>query len=268
VFAVAQLHFTIIARPQPIINRNNPDVHTICVNYNDNSLIRGLILDSGMVPVSGYTYEWFETSDLTTIIGTGPTYPVDVPFTNPSTPRNYVVHVTSIATGCDQTSPAFEVIQSGPAVLPAGSAGYTVTNPFSDLQVITVNIVGFGQYYQYSLDDGPRQDSNVFENVPIIPNPHTIHVWDNTAGVANSCEELTINEIQIIDYPHYFTPNGDGFNDTWNVTGLKGQRGVVIYIFDRYGKLLKQISADGQGWDGTFNGHLLPADDYWFTVDL
>ncbi len=40
-----------------------------------------------------------------------------------------------------------------------------------------------------------------------------------------------------------------------------------IYIFDRYGKLMKQISSTGAGWDGTYNGSQMPSDDYWFTVD-
>jgi gliding motility-associated-like protein len=40
-----------------------------------------------------------------------------------------------------------------------------------------------------------------------------------------------------------------------------------VYIFDRYGKLLKQIISRAKGWDGTYNGQPLPATDYWFTVD-
>jgi gliding motility-associated-like protein len=40
-----------------------------------------------------------------------------------------------------------------------------------------------------------------------------------------------------------------------------------IYIFDRYGKLLKDISPNGSGWDGTYIGQPMPADDYWFTVE-
>ncbi|HNP34121.1 MAG TPA: T9SS type B sorting domain-containing protein, partial [Flavobacterium sp.] len=74
-------------------------------------------------------------------------------------------------------------------------------------------------------------------------------------------------EVSVIDYPHYFTPNGDGINDYWNIVGLGGQPNAKIYIFDRYGKLMKQISSTGLGWDGTYNGNLLPADDYWFSVD-
>ncbi|WP_396157899.1 T9SS type B sorting domain-containing protein, partial [Flavobacterium sp.] len=90
----------------------------------------------------------------------------------------------------------------------------------------------------------------------------------NAGGLAYSCEELIIELVQTIDYPYYFTPNGDGIHDTWNIVGLSTQLNAKIYIFDRYGKLMKQISSNGQGWDGTYNGRLLPADDYWFTVDF
>jgi gliding motility-associated-like protein len=69
-----------------------------------------------------------------------------------------------------------------------------------------------------------------------------------------------------INYPLFFTPNGDGFNDTWNIVGLANQPNTKIYIFDRYGKLIKQISPTSNGWDGTFNGRPLPSTDYWFTV--
>ncbi|MFN7676673.1 T9SS type B sorting domain-containing protein, partial [Flavobacterium sp.] len=57
------------------------------------------------------------------------------------------------------------------------------------------------------------------------------------------------------------------YNDTWNIKGLGGQPNAKIYIFDRHGKLIKQLSSKGQGWDGTYNGQQLPSDDYWFTVD-
>jgi gliding motility-associated-like protein len=40
----------------------------------------------------------------------------------------------------------------------------------------------------------------------------------------------------------------------------------VIYIFDRFGKLLNEIRPQGNGWDGTYNRNDLPATDYWFKV--
>jgi gliding motility-associated-like protein len=70
----------------------------------------------------------------------------------------------------------------------------------------------------------------------------------------------------VVDYPRFFTPNEDGFNDTWNITELE-TTAATIYIFDRTGKLLKQLSPEGDGWDGTHHGAALPATDYWFLVE-
>jgi gliding motility-associated-like protein len=264
--AITTIDITVERYPNPVINTAN-DVTTICVDFVTNQVVRPLTLNSGVVNPNNYTYEWFEGTSTTPIPGaTGSTYTVDTPAAGGAT-RDYTVTVTSAsALACQTTSAPFSVVQSGQASIPAGTTGYTVTNAFTSSQTITVTIEGYGAPdYEYSLDDGPRQASNVFENVSL--GTHVIHVWDTKGGVAYSCEELIINEVQIIDYPHYFTPNGDGIHDTWNIVGLGGQPNAKIYIFDRYGKLLKQISSTGAGWDGTYNGHLLPSDDYWFTVD-
>jgi gliding motility-associated-like protein len=84
-----------------------------------------------------------------------------------------------------------------------------------------------------------------------------------TARDKNGCC-IAIFELLVIDYPLYFKPNGDGNNDTLNIEGIESD--AKIYIFDRYGKLLKQLSPTGQGWNGTFNGTIMPTIDYWFTV--
>ncbi|MEZ4803298.1 MAG: T9SS type B sorting domain-containing protein [Gelidibacter sp.] len=90
---------------------------------------------------------------------------------------------------------------------------------------------------------------------------HTVMSRDiNGCGLADGT-------MTVLDYPHFFTPNGDGRNETWNIVGLVGQAGAKIYIFDRFGKLLKQISPSGPGWNGTYNGEAMPSSDYWFTVE-
>jgi gliding motility-associated-like protein len=73
--------------------------------------------------------------------------------------------------------------------------------------------------------------------------------------------------IQLINSPKYFTPK-DSFNDTWNITDMPNQDDSKLYVFDRYGKLLKQLYPNGPGWDGTYNGQPMPADDYWFYIIL
>ena len=89
----------------------------------------------------------------------------------------------------------------------------------------------------------------------------------NIFDTLGDCSPTRLGPIYIINYPNYFTPNGDGINDNWNIWDLSQQSDAVISIFDRYGKFLKQISPAGSGWDGTYNGEKLPSTDYWFTVD-
>ena len=134
-----------------------------------------------------------------------------------------------------------------------------VGEPFSGNRTITVYASASG-IYEYQLDGGVPQYENVFNDV--TPGNHTVTVSD-----INGCSASITTEVLVIDYPKFFTPNGDGINDTWNLFGLN-QPDSKVYIFDRYGKLLKQISSVSSGWDGTFNGEELPSTDYWFTVDF
>ena len=258
--------------PEPEITTVN-NINTICVDFRNDVVIRELTLtainntvylDPTTIPTPSFEYHWFEDG-VEVGVSTTNTYTITQPL-NDTTSSMFTVEMVNMTTlGCSQSATNFEVIQSGPASIPVGTAGYTVTNAFAQNQTITVEIEGYGTY-QYSLDQGPRQDSTVFENVAL--GEHTITIWDTEGGLEYSCDSVILYDVQIIDYPHYFTPNGDGIHDTWNIFGLSGQPNAKIYIFDRYGKLLKQISSKGQGWDGTFNGKLLPSTDYWFTVDF
>lgn len=136
---------------------------------------------------------------------------------------------------------------------------WTVTDSFTINQIVTVtNPVGAN--YLYQIDSGPFQMSPIFENVAL--GSHSITVND-----INGCSKLTDNSVLVIGYPKYFTPNGDTYNDTWNIPGLSEiSSDSRIYIFDRYGKLLKDISPNDSGWDGMYIGQPMPASDYWFTV--
>jgi gliding motility-associated-like protein len=247
--------------PEPIITTIG-GVNVLCVNFTDDSIERPLQLVAENVIVGNYTYQWFEGG--TAIPGANnATY--DIPFDPLNLDRDYTVQMTSTSTlACSVTSDVFTVIQSGQAV--AIDGGYTITNAFADNQIITVTIDGYGAPdYQFSLDDGPLQTSPIFENVGL--GSHIIYVWD-IKGQPFACDPLELLNVQTIDYPYYFTPNGDGIHDTWNINGLINQPSAKIYIFDRYGKLIKQISPISPGWDGTYNGNMLPSTDYWFTVDF
>ncbi|WP_100615466.1 T9SS type B sorting domain-containing protein [Confluentibacter citreus] len=129
----------------------------------------------------------------------------------------------------------------------------------SDDNYIKINASGDGDF-EYSIDGINYQNNNLFNNVS--GGIYIVSVKDKL-GCGEDYEEVVI-----IDYPKYFTPNGDGVNDTWQIKGITDYPNAEIFIHDRYGKLLKQISAKDEGWDGTFRGQKLTATDYWFTVKL
>lgn len=114
--------------------------------------------------------------------------------------------------------------------------------------------------YEYRLNSGSWQNDQQFDRVP--GGTHTI-----TAREVNGCGSVTSSPFRLIGYPRFFTPNGDGYNDTWNVVNDESLSISKVIIFDRYGKLIKELNPSSGGWDGTFNGYALPADDYWFLVN-
>lgn len=65
----------------------------------------------------------------------------------------------------------------------------------------------------------------------------------------------------------FFTPNNDGVNDKWLVEGLENYPEAEVEIYDRFQRrLLKEKARDFTGWDGCYNGHAMPNDDYWFVI--
>ena len=130
-----------------------------------------------------------------------------------------------------------------------------VSGAFSSEHTIEAMATGDGTYV-FQLDDGPTQDSGTFTGVD--PGNHIITISD-----VNGCGSVSI-EVGVIDYPRFFTPNQDGFHDTWNILGLGSAPNLnaKVFIFDRYGKLLKQLSPTSIGWNGTYNGQPMPSTDY------
>jgi gliding motility-associated-like protein len=167
----------------------------------------------------------------------------------------YEVVVTELQTGCQTTATTTVVVSSPPQIYDA----QVTSNAFDTPHTIEASASGQGVYI-FQLDDGPFQDSGTFTGVE--PGNHIVTIKD-----ANGCGSVTI-ELGIIDYPRIVTPNHDGFHDTWNIIGIaNGDPTAKIYIFDKFGKLLKQLSPLGPGWDGTYNGNPLPSSDYWFRVE-
>lgn len=168
---------------------------------------------------------------------------------------NYSLKIGKTSNGiyCENTY-NFELIRS---ILP--KIENVEYRELSDDNYIRIIASGDGDF-EYSIDGVNFQDDNQFNN--LLGGVYTVYVRDKL-GCGEDSQEVTL-----IDYPKFFTPNGDGYNDFWQIKGIQKYPESQVHIFDRYGKLLKQITPSSVGWDGTFNGELMPSTDYWFTLQL
>jgi gliding motility-associated-like protein len=173
---------------------------------------------------------------------------------NVSISGEYSVTVTN-SKGCQKTK-KFIVNPSG-----IGTITNVTVADFSGVNnSLTILYTGNGDY-EFSLDGNLYQDNPVFVGI----NPG---IYWATARDKNGCGISTPYKVYVLDYPRFFTPNNDEINDTWKIKNLEILPKSSISIFDRYGKLLKQLNTSNTGWNGTYTGKDLPSDDYWFVILL
>lgn len=216
----------------------------VCINSQTGALLNPYVINSGLSSAVN-TINWYDSQH--NLIHTGSNYIANQAGV-------YSVIATNNTTGCVSN----EVFVTVTASEPPSILTYTINEYFANDQTLTIATTGSTGIYEYQLDNGLFQLSPVFNNVP--SGMHTVTVRDtNGCGVSSTIA-------YVVNYPHFFTPNGDGYNDYWNIYDLREQSFSYIYIFDRFGKLLKEIKPSGPGWDGTYNGHIMPSDDYWFTI--
>ena len=141
---------------------------------------------------------------------------------------------------------------------PANITGVSIKDFAANENSVLIEYTGVGNY-EFSLDGITFQDEPLFNGV----NPG---IYNAIARDKNGCGLSNSYRVIVLDYPRFFTPNGDSYNDIWYIKNLDQLPDYTISIFDRYGKLVKQMNQNSSGWTGLFNGQQLPADDYWFNL--
>ncbi|MUP46751.1 T9SS type B sorting domain-containing protein [Gramella sp. BOM4] len=203
----------------------------------------------------GFTYEW---RDGEIIVGTDAIVRFDdLPQTGQISLK--IKHEDS---GCEIELTTVPVFISRPEMVNLDISGSDFGDGYT-VRVTTEGGVGAEiAEFEYRLDDGNWQEDPVFNEVP--PGDHVIRVRE-----VNGCGEASSERFFLIGYPRFFTPNSDGYNDTWRLINNGSISVKKLFVFDRYGKLLKQLNpVNGQGWDGTYQGQPMPADDYWFRIEF
>jgi gliding motility-associated-like protein len=190
-------------------------------------------LDAG---ITGVTYQW--PGNITTR-----TFAVTAPGT-------YSVVVTS-SLGCSATKTFTVIERLAPVVASVNVDGTTVTVNLQNQDV---------ENYEFSLDAINYQPSNIFTDV--ATGQGTVTVRER-----HFCGQDTETFVVYI-IPTFFTPNNDNSNDVFTISGLLYYPNAKAYIFDRYGRLLRELNRTNPYWDGTFSNEKLPASDYWYIIKL
>lgn len=135
-----------------------------------------------------------------------------------------------------------------------------IDNVLIDGTIITVLVSGGTKPYQYALDNGSYQTSNIFTNVDL--GSHTIYVQD-----LYGCSVFT-KDFTLINTQNVITPNNDGFNDFIDYSSLLTKLEPRFEIYDRNGILVFKGDVNNQFiWNGTSNGRVLPTSSYWYILE-
>ncbi|RIA10091.1 gliding motility-associated-like protein [Flavobacteriaceae bacterium MAR_2010_72] len=237
-------HLTLTVRPRPNFEVDQNAIY--CLNQQPITLYT-------FNPDGTYSYEWKDNNGM--IVSNLPTATV-------ATGGTYTVIATS-SYGCDSFPVSFNVVESAIATIDIDDVTIVQLSDNNSITIDTTNL-GIGDY-EFALDfnsPGAFQSEPFFDHVRA--GKHTIYIQDR-----NGCGIVAL-DVFVMGFPKFFTPNNDGFNDTWNLEGLGNEysQQSSVYIYDRYGKLLKQINPKGQGWNGAFNGQIMETSDYWFLAEL
>lgn len=213
----------------------------------------------GPLPLSatGTDLLWYTTATAVSGTATAP-----IPLTGSTGIFNW--YVSQTLNGCESPRVAIAVTVDAIPAAPTAvtSLIYGQNEPTLPLQAQGIDLRWYDEQGNI-LFGTPTPDSNTIGS--------TVYYVSQAQGACESpmtqiLVTIIADPLTDITFPAFFTPNGDSFNEYWNIKipAGSGLSDGNTFIFDRYGKLLASIRSEAAGWDGTYNGSSMPASDYWF----
>ncbi|WP_294962254.1 T9SS type B sorting domain-containing protein [uncultured Flavobacterium sp.] len=182
--------------------------------------------------------------------------------------NNTIYYASQNLNGCE--SPRKEILVK---IIESQSPDADPEQNFCSNQNANISFIKvYGQnirWYSSLLDETNLSESTLIEDGKTYYASQTIDncesmrtpVKINIKNAAVDCPDPS-NEIS---FPKFFTPNDDGYNDTWIINSEYLATGSIIRIYDRFGRLITALTTNNS-WDGTYKGLDMPSSDYWFVA--
>ncbi|WP_141672841.1 T9SS type B sorting domain-containing protein, partial [Flavobacterium crassostreae] len=195
--------------------------------------------------VTNATYSW---SGGTIVSGSNTLNPVV------SAPGIYTIVVTNNTTGCTANDTV-------------------IVTQNTDAPRFTFSETGLNQYtiaaslgqapYQYSFDNDNNYGTNPVFKIERT-DYYTLYVKDAKGCIYSETVYLVYKGIE---FPKFFSPDGNGSNDFWYPTQIQDYPNLEVSIYDRYQRLIATFKGNSSlGWDGNYKGKPLPYGDYWYVI--
>jgi gliding motility-associated-like protein len=140
------------------------------------------------------------------------------------------------------------------------SAGMSLGNDTLIAAGTTVTLAPDSTYSSYAWSTGSTNRTIDVNQAGI----YTLTVTNEYGCVATDDVEVIID----IGIPNFFTPNGDGYNDTWEIPFLTLEPEAEVSVYDRFGNLLTRYLPAQGNWDGTSKGRDMPTGTYWYIIEV
>ncbi|WP_295649741.1 gliding motility-associated C-terminal domain-containing protein [uncultured Mucilaginibacter sp.] len=183
----------------------------------------------------------------------------------------YKVHVDDDM-GCSADSRYYTVGDSTSGILPPVVSNIELCLP-GQAVIVVKNLASKYVYRLYQVNasgDTSLLLQNTTGKFITTIDKTTVFYITGSDGTCESAKTQVTAVVQEpgVNIPSLFSPNHDGINDTWNITGLANYPGTQVNIYDRSGALIYTSVGYAKPFDGTRNGMDLPSGVYYYTIDL
>ncbi|PWK70868.1 gliding motility-associated-like protein [Mucilaginibacter oryzae] len=238
-----------------------PDQNNIC-NQNPIIQLQGKQL-------SGSTVAWSSASGKGRFIPSAnvlsPTFEPD-----PADVAKGFVKLTLTATNADECHTRTDDITINfvpPPTVQADAAGDT-RYVLKD-HVITLNPVVSNENVSYLWTPATGLSDNTVKNPTLTGNADITYKLTIT-DISNGCTNSSFVNVKVspnIVVKNTFTPNADGANDYWEITGLVAYEDVTVDVYNRYGQPVFHSLGYPKPWDGSTNGKQVPSGTYYYVIN-